>query len=378
MINLIQLKSYLKGNIWENKKPYGDIMEIVHMMKKIIKLKTKNTYFNILMHFTSKHISLDFNKKYAFIFFAADYNNLGDIAITCSQEKFLKNILGNKYIIIKVCVSDTLCYLNEIVKLPKENVLITMIGGGNNGSLYEFIEGMRRFLLYKMKDYRIVSFPQSVFYDSTYIGHLYQKEFIRLCEKCKDLTLTARETRSFLFYKKIKKIRPLLSPDIVFSFNYENSPERVKGKIALIFRNDIEKSLTINTQNSIINFVKNNFKEICYCDTCDIDYSKIEASELLNLYLNNISTMQLAITDRLHGMILCYITGTPCLVFDNNNGKIKDTYQTWIKDVNFIKLCNQSTSLENIIQYITELSRVTPKKETTLTNNFNNLMEVIR
>ena len=31
-------------------------------------------------------------------------------------------------------------------------------------------------------------------------------------------------------------------------------------------------------------------------------------------------------TDRLHGMIFSVITGTPCIVFDNFNSKIKNAY----------------------------------------------------
>ena len=36
---------------------------------------------------------------------------------------------------------------------------------------------------------------------------------------------------------------------------------------------------------------------------------------------------ELVITDRLHGMIFCYITKTPCIVMPNNNHKILMTYE---------------------------------------------------
>ncbi|MGH2097437.1 polysaccharide pyruvyl transferase family protein [Aerococcus urinaeequi] len=48
--------------------------------------------------------------------------------------------------------------------------------------------------------------------------------------------------------------------------------------------------------------------------------------------LKEISKHELVITDRLHGMIFAYLTDTPCLVFDNNNHKISQTYDTWLKN----------------------------------------------
>ena len=45
------------------------------------------------------------------------------------------------------------------------------------------------------------------------------------------------------------------------------------------------------------------------------------AQKLLDDYLTRLQSISLVITDRLHGMILSYITKTPCIVFDNNNQK---------------------------------------------------------
>lgn len=45
---------------------------------------------------------------------------------------------------------------------------------------------------------------------------------------------------------------------------------------------------------------------------------------------------KLVITDRLHGMVFCAISGTPCIAFSNYNHKVKGTYD-WIKDLDYIK-----------------------------------------
>jgi len=41
------------------------------------------------------------------------------------------------------------------------------------------------------------------------------------------------------------------------------------------------------------------------------------------------------ITDRLHGMIFAFITGTPAIVLPNNNGKIEHSYD-WISECGYI------------------------------------------
>ena len=67
------------------------------------------------------------------MFLAADYNNLGDIAITTAQYNFLKKNLPD-YKVVCVTPSDTIRYCKSIKRLSPENVLVTLIGGGNNGS----------------------------------------------------------------------------------------------------------------------------------------------------------------------------------------------------------------------------------------------------
>jgi pyruvyl transferase EpsI len=41
-------------------------------------------------------------------------------------------------------------------------------------------------------------------------------------------------------------------------------------------------------------------------------------------------TRKVVVTDRLHCMIFCAITQTPCVVLPNSNHKIKGTYETWL------------------------------------------------
>ncbi len=61
-----------------------------------------------------------------------------------------------------------------------------------------------------------------------------------------------------------------------------------------------------------------------------------ERREILENKYNQFRQAEIAITDRLHGMVLAAITGTPCIVFSNYNQKVKGTYE-WLKDLEYIR-----------------------------------------
>lgn len=314
---------------------------------KIIITFLKGNY--IYIHKKIK-IDLDKNKKYAFIFFAADYDNLGDIAITLAQEKFLKECLGKNYQIIKITESEAYSAVKVIKKLDKEEVLITLIGGGNNGSLYEFIEAPRRFVLWKLKDYKIVSFPQTVTFENNVKATLYEKVFAKLCNRCSDLLLVAREKESYMKYKDIQKNRVLLTPDIVFSLDNNKNTLRKSNDVAFIMRDDKEKAIDLKKQEQLLALTKQKDRNIYFWDTCNIKYKENAEYDLLEDFIVKLRKVKFAVTDRLHGMILCYITRTPCIVIENNNGKIQSTYETWLADQNFICLYDHKERVEKYIQ----------------------------
>lgn len=293
--------------------------------------------------------------KYVFIFFAADYNNLGDIAITKAQHRFLSKVLP-EHEIIDVCIKDTYGAVRKIKHLKPENVLITLIGGGNNGTLYEFIEEPRRCVLNELKHYKIISFPQTVIYDDSERGKPYYSAFKRACKKCDDITLVARESFSYEVYKNIIGNRALLTPDIVFSLKeVVTCATSRENWVAMILRDDLEGIISDSDKKEIIRELKNNDIDIRPMDTCGED--QLPGNNTLKEYLFELSKARFAITDRLHGMIFCYITNTPCLVLDINNPKIRSTYDTWLKDESMINLVDCESVVSNARIYCNQLEK---------------------
>lgn len=320
------------------------------MIIDIIKTKLKIIYSYMLAlaiaYLKPEKLNLK-SPKVAFIMFAANYNNLGDIAITKAQTEFLKSNLSKDYEIVPISVEKTFHVYKSMKKAINKDTIITLIGGGNSGTTYEFIEWPRRFVLKKFKKCRIISFPQSVYYGKSDCDNLYKKEFISICKKCNNLTLIAREQQSYDIYKEMlgNSVRILLTPDIVFSLNEIEKTDR-KG-VSLIFRNDIEKAIDSKTEEKMKNYCKIKEYQVTYDDTCDVHITGNGFYELL-IFINKIKKKELVITDRLHGMILAYITGTPCIVLDNNNHKIKSTYDTWLSDCGRITLIDKDDDLSRI------------------------------
>lgn len=304
-------------------------------MKNNIVFLKKQIRKRFEIYFLRKKLNFIKNKKYAFVMLSATYENLGDIAITLTQIKFLKNILSDEYQIIEVPVEDTYKVYLDMKKHIKNDSIITLIGGGNNGDMYEFVEKMRRFILEEFSNYKIISFPQTVTFNE---NGIYLKKFIEDCNNCNNLHIVAREKKSYEFYKKITKNNVLLTPDIVF---YEDFLKEYKRTgISLIMRNDKEKNNNNLSEDEIIEILNQmNIRDISYNDTCSISLKEGRETVFAN-YIDTISRKKLVITDRLHGMIIAYITNTPCIAFDNSNHKILETYNTWLKNQNYIILHN--------------------------------------
>lgn len=346
-------------------------------LKQTIKIRIKYLQNIRKMFKGPSRRSLNSSRNYIFIFFAADYNNLGDLAITYAQEEFIRNsITTNDTEIIKVFESETYLWVKEIRKLPVSHVLITLIGGGNNGSLYEFIEEPRRFILKALKKYKIVSFPQTVIFENTLKALPYKQEFNKLCERCCNLTLVAREQMSYSFYRQIKNVEVLLTPDIVFSLTPLQYQTKRHG-IAFIFRNDKEKALKPELQEQLIHLARNQYNNLFFWDTCDIHYQNNNGKDLLDAFLKKLQTVQMAVTDRLHGMILCYISHTPCIVIDNNNGKIKATFDTWMGKQNFVKMFDTQDDIFVYQALLKELAALDHKFVRNMEKEFDKLKEIL-
>ncbi len=272
-----------------------------------------------------------------FIFLAADYGNLGDVAITYAQKRFLQeNFPG--YEVVEVPAAATLKYINSIRKQISPEDIVTVVGGGNMGDMYGDIELLRLMVVKKFRNNRIILFPQTIDYSASSEAMWLKKLSRRIYGSSGNLTMCAREKVS---YDTMCRLYPgvdvRLSPDIVMGRDESQGCGR-QNVATFCLREDMEKADNEEAVSQLREQCKIKGLQIEYYDTHigGNRYTEDEKYFELRKIWHQFSRSKLVITDRLHGMIFAYITRTPAIVLPNSNFKVAGCYE-WIKDCGYIK-----------------------------------------
>lgn len=280
-----------------------------------------------------------------YVFLAADYGNLGDVAISYAQEKFLSLHLP-EFNVVDVPISKTIEGIHAIKKTIGSEDIITTVGGGNFGDRYEQIEYYRQLVIQSFPKNKIVSFPQTIEFSENESGKKALEKVKKIYQRHPNLVLGAREKRSFSEMKQdFPKNTVTLSPDVVMSLD-ERNPEIPRSGVVLCLRDDGEKKLSKSEETQILETIENTFPNPKRYDT-HIGRGNLTMEERigeLEKIWSCFRSAELVVTDRLHGMIFCYITGTPCLVFQNSNHKILSSH-AWIAFSPRIRILTEVNSI---------------------------------
>jgi len=292
------------------------------------------------------------NKQKFIIFSTPTHGNLGDQAIAFAQENFLNHYFPNTPT-IELNLIDVARNLNFIKKNRQSKDIFFIHGGGNMGNLYPIEEDVRLRIVSTINDNQIFSFPQSIYFEDNDNRSFYYNEMKKIYQNNSDFKLVARESISL---KKMNQTFPqnkvLYTPDIVFFLTgvLDFNELHQRDNVLTLLRDDKEKSLDKQIEFKFLSYLKNNLNyKIDKDDTQlgnNVFISKKNRQRYVFDKLNQIMKYEFVITDRLHGMIFCYLTKTPCLVLQNNNSKIKATYNDWLLSCKFIKMLDD-TQLDN-------------------------------
>jgi len=276
--------------------------------------------------------NLDLNESIIFML-ACDYNNIGDALIRESQIQFLERYSSRK--VYAINYGDTFKYLKDIKKRATEKTIIALTGGGDTDDRYTGIEisGNRC---------KIIGFPQTIDYSNSNRGRYYKNKTMRAYAQNKNFIFTSREKKTYGAAKKLFSNKILLTPDIVFSHRQINNPLNKREGIGLLLRKDEEINPISKKIPSLLKTLNENGVKIDSSDMTVSAFNKRNIKKYIKVKIEFAKTKKLVITDRLHGMILCYITNTPCIVFPSCNHKIIETYNNWLNgNQNFIYLVNE-------------------------------------
>ncbi|WP_083868162.1 polysaccharide pyruvyl transferase family protein [Halomonas smyrnensis] len=280
-----------------------------------------------------------------FVFLSADYGNIGDIAISRAQQAFVSSVAGARTI-VPIPISQTRYVLQSIRVQMNDDDLVTVIGGGNMGFLYPDIEDLRQLVIRSFPNNRIVCFPQTLDWNESRQSRHALDRIVRVYSQHPDLYLHAREAVS---YEKLKElfadqsaVRIGFVPDIVLSATAAelgaDGDDSPRGAL-LCLRDDRERLLDDSHRQVLSQALIDAGLDSEVTDTHVGGSSLLpeRCAQLLAEKLMQFQAARLVVTDRLHGMILAALAGTPCLVLPNSNHKIRQTWKDWLADVQQVR-----------------------------------------
>lgn len=330
------------------------IVELLRLIKRNYILEFKEPFKGIIegLKMTNEYSQYK-NQKKVILMQTPTHRNLGDHAIAYAQKQFVLESLIDA-IIIEIPYQEVYKKLRSIKKVLNKEDSIIIIGGGNMGDLYVYEEYMRRNIIKYFNNYKVISFPQSIYYSETISGKVELNKSKRAYSKNKNLIIAAREKES---YEKMKTLygedKVILTPDIVLSL--DKREKSIREGILTCLRNDKEKKLRASDESELYQRLRKKYTNVTIIDTLvDKDVPINQRETELNKMWKAIRESEVVITDRLHGMIFCAITATPCIVFRNSNNKIEQSYNNWLSNLSYIKFCDVQ-DIENIESIIEEL-----------------------
>lgn len=283
----------------------------------------------------------------------AAYRNLGDHAITMGEYAFLEHYFP-QYQIIEITSPQwrAMCGLNIAEQLGDVKAVFLQ-GGGHMGTLWGGHEedSAMNVVKHAPAHVRCAYFPQTVFYEEGIAAEKKLRQRKSFYREHKNVFFTVRDRQSFDFMHTEfpdALARTVFSPDIAL-FVEDSLPMQRREGVTLCFRNDEEKISNNATLGKIITLLKNKGFTYHYTDTVAEKMFPLEEREhQVFEKFNEFKRSKLVITDRLHAMVFCAITHTPCIAFNNLNGKVEGVYQ-WIKNLNFIKVTSPERVTERLI-----------------------------
>ncbi len=296
-------------------------------IRRIFPMETNLRFRNLKDFVFQKEYAVNRTDEQPVYFYldAATYNNLGDQAISLATEWFLDDEFGREHVRV-VNEADTIGYIKSLKKQMHKEDVIVLGGGGNMGDLYPRYESLRRLVIKSFPDNKIVVFPQTIDYSSDAYG---QKEFERakrVYGAHKNLTLCAREEKTFEILEGFCK-NVLLVPDIVLYLADKLSVSKDGScECGICLREDKESLLDGKKREELLAGLKKRGIESEKITTkSPIEGNLLRFEDRKNALQSKIAEFakfKFIITDRLHGMIFSILSNVPCIALDNSNHKV--------------------------------------------------------
>jgi len=302
-----------------------------------------------------------------------DFGNVGDSAIWIGERQILRHIgIQTSY----TCSVDT--YDPYVLsRFLKGSGTVLLSGGGNFGDLWPRHQELREDIAKRFPRTRLVQLPQSIHFKS--VRNL--QEAVSVFAKHDDFHLLIRDRAGLPLAQTISGGRASLSPDAAFQLR---PGRRQPAEVDLLFllRHDQEgmdygaipvrqlgdlrweaadwpadpltpgheagrlrRALKVRARRGRRRIVRGLSARHSTAGVAAWQWDRMAHQRLLG-GLQFLQLGRVVITDRLHGHILCLITGIPHVFLDNNYGKVSSFARTWGTESEFARAAD---SLEEAV-----------------------------
>lgn len=294
------------------------------------------------------------NPKTVFLVLTPEHGNLGDHAIAYAETTMLKKH-GIDYYEVSGHTLYEWKYQGVLDLMNTFPILIN--GGGNLGTLWMSIEEVEREIIQKNSKSPVYVLPNTIFYEDSDWGRDEFQKSKKIYNQHRHLHLYARENTSYEVMRKAYRNVKLI-PDMVLSLDQQGIKQKREGCL-LCLRGDCEKTRTEKQEQMIRQQAADLFgANVTDTDMVVGERIAIEEREsALQAKFAEFSAVKLVITDRLHGMIFCAITGTPCIVVDSKSPKVRGCYE-WIKDLDYIRFADDVSQIAEEYRKIPQTEHV--------------------
>lgn len=280
---------------------------------------------------------------------AADYGNLGDVALTRALLQFAALHLPSHHPYL-LCAGRLFRDLKGVSEVASPDDVVALVGGGNMGDLYPDLEEARLQVVRRFPNNRVISFPQSINFSDSCKGKAALARSRKIYQSHRKLTLFARDHESFQkMSSAFPEVDVAIAPDTVLSMDAPVSSRRHIPVITCL-RQDKEAGLSVERRTEILAAVRQAHPSCVQTDTIvegpRLDFPSYERQ--LDTLLCQFTQANCIVTDRLHGLIFSVITETPCVVIENNNHKIRALIETWLPELPSVRLLSNPTAAEVI------------------------------
>lgn len=276
------------------------------------------------------------------------HGNLGDQAIVYAE----KLMLGETYAcrVFEIPNELYLCFPNLIEKHISQEDTIVIDGGGNLGTLWDYEDDKITDIIARFRENKIIVFPQTCYYDDTDAAKAKSEHNQRVYAAAKRLRVMLRDEESYrVFTARFPETHAYYVPDVVLSLCPEIESSERKGAL-VCFREDREK---VDGSDEM----KKRLREALSAR----GLSQKETSTLVNRGVGSqtreqelkekfseFATAEIVVTDRLHAMLFCAITGTSCVAVDNISRKVSGSYK-WIEELSYIEVIDSVDEIESAV-----------------------------